>query len=51
MRPYCHRRNGSGTGFKCIPVLKGTIGLVLFKSEGDIQQLLHLSTKGPTHGI
>ena len=32
-------------------MLQGTIGLLLFNSEGDIQQLLHLSAKGPTHGI
>ena len=32
-------------------MLQRTIGLVLFNSEGDIQHLLHLSTKGPTHGI
>ena len=51
MRPHRHRRNGSGTGFECILVLQGTIGLVLFNSEGDIQQLLHLSTKGPTQDI
>ena len=32
-------------------MLQGTIELVLFNSEGDIQQLLHLSTKGATRGI
>ena len=32
-------------------MLQGTIGLLLFNSEGDIQQQLHLSAKGPTHGI
>ena len=51
MRPHRHRRNGSGTGFECFLVLQGAIGLVLFNSEGDIQKLLHLSAKGPTHGI
>ena len=51
MRPHRDRHNGSGTGFKLFLVLQGTVGLLLFNSEGDIQQLLHLSTKGPTHGI
>ena len=51
MLPHRHRRSGSGTGFECILVLKGTIGLVLINNEGDIQQLLYLNTKGPTHGI
>lgn len=31
--------------------MQRTIGLLLFNSEGDIQQQLHLSAKGPTHGI
>ena len=44
VRPHRHRRNGSGTGFEAI-------GLLLFNSEGEIQQQLHLSAKGPTHGI
>ena len=51
MRPHRHRRNGSGTGFECFLVLQGAIGLLLFNSEGEIQQQLHLSAKGPTHGI
>ena len=51
MRPHRHRRNGSGTGSEYFLVLQGAIGLLLFNSEGDIQQLLHLSAKGPTHGI
>ena len=32
-------------------MLQGAIGLLLFNSEGEIQQQLHLSAKGPTHGI
>ena len=32
-------------------MLQGTIGLLLFNSEGEMQQQLHLSAKGPTHGI
>ncbi len=32
-------------------MLQGTVGLLLFKSEGNIQQQLHLSAKGPTHCI
>ena len=32
-------------------MLQGTIGLLLFNSEGDILQQLHLSAKGPTLGI
>ena len=32
-------------------MLQGAVGLLLFNSEGDIQQLLDLSAKGPTHGI
>jgi len=51
VRPHRHRRNGSGTGFECFLVLQGAIGLLQFNSEGEIQQQLHLSTKGPTHGI
>ena len=51
VRPHRHRRNGSGTGFECFLVLQGAIGLLLFNSEGEIQELLHLSAKGPTHGI
>ena len=51
VRPHRHRRNGSGTGFECFLVLQGAIGLLLFNSEGEIQQQLHLSVKGPTHGI
>ena len=51
MRPHRDRHNGSGTGFKLFLVLQGTVGLLLFNSEGDIQQQLHLSAKGPTHGI
>ena len=51
MRPHRHRRNGSGTGFKCLLVLQATIGLLQFNSEGEIHQQLHLSAKGPTHGI
>ena len=51
VRPHRHRRNGSGTGFECFLVLQGAIGLLLFNSEGDIQQQLHLSAKGPTQGI
>ena len=50
MRPHRHQRNGSGTGFECFLVLQGAIGLLLFNSEGEIQQ--QLSAKGPTtHGI
>ena len=51
VRPHRHRRNGSGTGFECFLVLQGVIGLLLFNDEGEIQQQLHLSAKGPTHGI
>ena len=51
MRPHRHRRNGSGTGFKCLLVLQATIGLLQFNSECEIHQQLHLSAKGPTHGI
>ena len=51
MRPHRHQRNGSSTGFECFLVLQGAIGLLLFNSEGEIQQQLHLSAKGPTHGI
>ena len=51
VRPHRHRRNGSGTGFECFLVLQGAIGLLLFNGEGDIQQQLHLSAAGPTHGI
>ena len=51
MRPHRHRRDGSGTGFECFLVLQGAIGRMLFNSEGAIQQQLHLSAKGPTHGI
>ena len=51
MRPHCHRHNGPGTGFECFLMLEGTIGLLLLNSEGDIQQQLHLSANGPTHGI
>ena len=51
LRPHRHRRNGSGTGFECFLVLQGAIGLLLFNDEGEIQQQLHLSAKGPTHGI
>ena len=47
MRPHRHRRDGSGTGFECFLVLQGTIGLLLFNSEGEIQKQLHLSAKGP----
>ena len=32
-------------------MLQGAIRLLLFNSEGEIQQQLHLSAKGPTHGI
>ena len=46
-----HRRNGSGTGFECFLVLQGAIGLLLFNGDGEIQQQLHLSAAGPTHGI
>ena len=38
---------GSGTGFKCLLVLQGTIGLLQFNSEGEIQQQLHLSAMRP----
>ena len=51
VQPQRHRRNGSGTGFECFLVLQGAIGLLLFNSEGEIQEQLHLSAKGPTHGI
>ena len=51
VRPHRHRRNGSGTGFECFLVLQGAIGLLLFNSEGEMQQQLLLSAKGPTHGI
>ena len=49
--PHRHRRNGSSTGFECFLVLQGAIGLLLFNSEGDIQQHLHLSANPPPHGI
>ena len=32
-------------------MLQATIGLLQFNSEGEIHQQLHLSAKGPTHGI
>ena len=51
VRPHRHRRNGSGTGFECFLVLQGAIGLLLFNGKGEIQQQLHLSATGPTHGI
>ncbi len=34
-----------------LPGTAGNCRAVLFNSEGDIQQLLHLSANGPTHGI
>ena len=51
VRPHRHRRNDSGTGFECFLVLQGAIGLLLFNTEGEIQQQLHLNANGPTHGI
>jgi len=51
VRPHRHRRDGSGTGFECFLVLQGSIGLLLFNADGEIQQQLHLSATGPTHGI
>ena len=51
VRPHRHRRNGSGAGFECFLVLQGTVGLLLFNGDGAIQQQLHLSAAGPTHGI
>ena len=51
MRPHRYRHKGPGTGDECFLMLQGTIGLLLFNSEGDIQKQLHLSAKGPTHGI
>ena len=51
VRPHRHRRDGSGTGFECFLVLQGAIGLLLFNADGEIQQQLHLSAAGPTHGI
>ena len=51
VRPHRHRRNGPGTAFECFLVLQGAIGLLLFNCEGEIQQQLHLSAEGPTHGI
>ncbi|AHF64340.1 hypothetical protein Syncc8109_1996 [Synechococcus sp. WH 8109] len=51
MRLHSHQQNGPGTGFEFFLMLQGTIGLLLFNSEGDIQQQLHHSAKGPTHGI
>ena len=51
VRPHRHRRNGSGSGFECFLVLQGAIGLLLFNADGEIQQQLHLSAAGPTHGI
>ena len=51
VRPHRHRRNGSGAGFECFLVLQGAIGLLLFNGDGEIQQKLHLSAAGPTHGI
>ena len=51
VRPHRHRRDGSGTGFECFLVLQGEIGLLLFNGKGEIQQQLHLSATGPTHGI
>jgi len=51
VRPHRHRRNGFGTGFECFLVMQGAIGLLLFNSEGEIHQQLHLSAKGSTHGI
>ena len=32
-------------------MLQGAIGLLLFNADGEIQQQLHLSAAGPTHGI
>ena len=51
VRPHRHRRDGSGTGFECFLVLQGATGLLLFNADGEIQQQLHLSAAGPTHGI
>ena len=51
VRPHRHRRNGSGTGFECFLVLQGSIGLLLFNGQGDIQRQLHLSAAGPIRGI
>ncbi len=51
MRPHRHRHNHPGTGYECFLMLQGSIGLLLFNSEGDIQQQLHFRAKGPTNGI
>ena len=51
VRPHRHHRNGSGAGFECFLVLQGAIGLLLFNGDGEVQQQLHLSAAGPTHGI
>ena len=51
VRPHRQRRNGSGAGFECFLVLQGAVGLLLFNRDGAIQQQLHLSAAGPTHGI
>ena len=51
VRPHRHRRDGSGTGFECFLVLQGSIGLLLFNGNGEIQHQLHLSATGTTRGI
>ena len=51
MRPHRNLHDGSGTGFECFLVLQGAIGLLLFNSESEMQQQLHLSAFRPTHCI
>ena len=51
VRPHRHLREQAGAGFECFVVLKGSIGLLVLNSAGEILQRERLEASGEVRGV
>ncbi|MEB3307200.1 MAG: WbuC family cupin fold metalloprotein [Cyanobacteriota bacterium] len=51
VRPHCHRRHNPSTGFECLVVLQGALGLLVFDDHGQVLETWRLEAGGPTRGV
>ncbi|QEY31557.1 cupin fold metalloprotein, WbuC family [Synechococcus sp. RSCCF101] len=51
VRPHRHLRGQPGTGFECVVVLQGAIGLILMDGNGTVIAQERLEADGPLRGV
>jgi len=51
VRPHRHCREQPGTGFECVLVLQGAIGLLLLDADGAVRARERLEATGPLRGV